>query len=131
MMPGKLQVGEITRYIINGLLATAVHFSVLTLNLEVLKIPSAGLANMLAAVFGISTSFFGSRFFVFKEHTGSLASQAAKFASLYVFIAILHGGVLYGWTDVAGLNYRIGFVLATFMQIAFSYVGNKTLVFKT
>ena len=39
---------EIVRYVLNGLVATAVHFAVLAFNLHVLVFPSAGLANLVA-----------------------------------------------------------------------------------
>ena len=45
--------GQFFRYVVNGLLATAIHFSVLTFNLNVLGIGSAGVANGIAAIFGI------------------------------------------------------------------------------
>jgi putative flippase GtrA len=122
---------EITRYIINGLLATGVHFSVLTFNMQVYEMQSAGLANLIAAVFGITASFFGSRYFVFKKHEGHIINQAMIFVMLYVSIACLHGLVLFGWTDINGYDYRIGFVFATMLQVTLSYFGNKVLVFKT
>jgi len=42
---------------------------------------------------------------------------------------VLHGLVLFGWTDVMGFDYRVGFVLASGIQVALTYVGNKHLVF--
>jgi len=133
MTPGlskELDPAEFSRYFINGLLATAVHYGVLTLNLQYLDMQSAGLANMLAAVFGITSSFFGNRYFVFRKHQGGLLSQAGSFLLLYAAIACLHGAVLFGWTDVGGLDYRLGFLVATFLQVILSYWGNKRLVFK-
>ena len=38
------------RYVVNGLVATAVHFAVLTFNLKVLAFASAGLANLSVVV---------------------------------------------------------------------------------
>lgn len=122
---------EVSRYIINGLVATAIHYSVLTFNIEIAGMQSAGLANMIAAVFGISSSFLGSRYYVFKRQHDPISDQAAKFVLLYAFIACLHGLVLYAWTDVYKLDYRAGFIMATFLQVAISYLGNKFLVFKT
>jgi putative flippase GtrA len=122
--------GEMLRYAFNGLLATAVHYAVLTYNLEVLRFASAGLANLCAAVAGIAVSFLGSRYFVFGHSGEALLGQALKFSGLYGLIAIVHGGVLLVWTDWLGLDYRLGFVLATALQIALSYLGNKFLVFK-
>lgn len=125
------EFGQIARYAVNGLAATAVHFSVLVFALEVLRIPSAGLANLLAAVFGISASFVGSRYFVFRRRDQPIAGQAARFVMLYAAIAGSHGLVLAVWTDWWALDYRWGFVLATGLQVATSYWGNKRLVFRS
>lgn len=118
------------RYIVNGVVATAVHFLVLTFNLKVLGFASAGLANLVAAVFGITTSFIGSRVYVFQGSLEPLFRQITRFILLYVSIALLHGALMYVWADVFTLNYVAGFGVATIMQVVFSYWGNKVLVFK-
>ena len=118
------------RYLINGLTATGIHFLVLTFNLKVLGWSSAGIANLVAAVFGIAASFLGSRYFVFNNSTETLAAQLYRFILLYAAIALLHGALLYVWVDMYAFNYIIGFVIATFMQVACSYLGNKVMVFK-
>lgn len=123
------ELGQIARYVVNGLLATAVHFGVLSLCLELLRLPSAGIANLIAAGFGITASFFGSRHFVFRRPDEPIARQAARFGALYAAIAVLHALVLALWTDLLGLDYRWGFLLATGLQVALSYWGNKRLVF--
>lgn len=122
--------GQALRYVINGLVATAVHYGVLRFNIEVLHVPLAAAANALAAVFGITVSFLGSRYFVFRGRQGSLARQGSLFLLIYASIALLHALVMYLWADRWGLDYRIGFVLATAMQVAVSFVANKFLVFK-
>ena len=88
------------------------------------------LANAIAAVFGITVSFLGSRYFVFHGRQGSLARQGSLFLLIYAAIAVLHALVMYVWADRWGLDYRAGFVLATGMQMAVSFVANKFLVFK-
>ena len=45
-------------------------------------------------------------------------------------IAVFHGLVLLIWTDWYALDYRIGFLIATVVQVLLSYLGNKLLVFK-
>jgi putative flippase GtrA len=115
---------------VNGLVATAVHFLVLTFNLKVLEWNSAGAANLIAALFGISVSFLGSRYYVFNGSLEPLVKQLYRFMLLYAAIAILHGLLMYIWVDLYLQNYMIGFVIATFMQVACSYIGNKVLVFK-
>lgn len=122
---------ELLRYGINGIVATAVHYAVLTFSLNQLSIPSAGLANFVAAFFGITTSFFGSRYFVFNNKGKGILAQATKFGVLYVAIAVVHGLVLLLWTDFWRYDYRLGFLLASMIQLSLSYFGNKFLVFKT
>ena len=118
------------RYLINGLAATAVHFAVLTFNLQVLAWGSAGIANLVAAVFGITASFLGSRYFVFQGSVEPLLKQIYRFIFLYAAIALLHGALMYVWADHYRLNYIAGFVVATGMQVLCSYWGNKRMVFK-
>ena len=121
----------VARYIVNGLVATAVHFAILTFNLEVVHMASAGLANFVAALCAISVSFMGSRHFVFRAAHAPAMRQAVSFVVLYTLIAVGHGLIPYLWTDRAGLDYRIGFLVATGFQVACSFIGNKLLVFKT
>ncbi|MEH6515305.1 MAG: GtrA family protein [Halioglobus sp.] len=125
-----MNFAEIFRYILNGVLATIVHFSVLYLNIEVLGFESAGLSNLVAALFGISASYLGNRYFVFKRTDESFAKQAGLFVGLYSLIALGHGFILFTWTDIYLLDYRIGFIIATGFQFLLSYTGNKILVFR-
>ena len=120
----------VARFVANGLAAAAVHFTLLYLNLNVLGLRSAGLANLLAAVGGVTVSFFGSRYFVFRAPDQPILSQAARFGILYALIALLHGAVLYLWTDLGHRDYRAGFLLATGMQVILSYLGNRFMVFR-
>ncbi|WP_342131728.1 GtrA family protein [Hydrogenophaga sp. OTU3427] len=122
--------GELVRYGINGVAATAVHYGVLSLNLNVLGFVSAGLANFVAALFGIGASFLGSRYFVFSRTESGILGQAMKFSGLYGALAVFHGLLLLVWTDFLGWDYRGGFLVATAIQVAASYLGNKFLVFK-
>lgn len=119
------------RYLINGLLATALHFAILSFNLEVLHLASAGLANFIAACIAITFSFFSSRHFVFRAAHAPVLRQALFFVVLYGLLALAHGVILYLWTDRAGMDYRLGFLVATCFQVACSFFGNKLVVFKT
>lgn len=118
------------RFVANGLVAAGIHFSVLALLVEVARLPSAGLANLLAAIVGVSASFLGNRHFVFRAASEPWQGQALRFASLYAATALMHGAVLFGWTDLAGQDYRVGFLLATGLQVVASYLGNRWLVFR-
>ena len=121
---------QFARYIVNGVIATSVHFAVLSFNLHILMMSSAGVANFCAAVVGITTSFLGSRYFVFGSRDEKILHEASRFVLLYASIAVLHGLVLFVWSDISHFDYRIGFLIATLLQVSFSYWGNKTLVFK-
>jgi putative flippase GtrA len=120
---------EALRYVINGLVATAVHFAVLSGFMELVSSASAGLANLIASCVAITVSFFGNYYFVFRPHAGTLIQQAARFAALYVAIACLHAGLLLVWTDLWGFDYRIGFLIAVALQVVLGYWGNRSLVF--
>ena len=121
---------QLARYAINGLIATAAHYVALKFNIEVLNFPSAAVANMAASVIGITVSFLGSRYFVFRKALSPIVEQAFKFASLYALISVFHGLALLIWTDWLKYDYRLGFAIATLVQISMSYLGNKLLVFK-
>ncbi len=122
--------GQFARYLVNGVVATVIHFSALKFNLDVLGMASAGVANGIAAVLGITASFIGSRYFVFRGSGGRLLHQGLLFVLTYVCIAALHALVMYVWADRLNFDYRIGFLLATGMQMAFSFAANKFMVFK-
>ena len=121
---------KIVRYAINGILATVLHFSVLQINLKIFAMSSAGLANFIAAFFGITVSFFGNRYFVFKNYQKTILHQASMFGGVYAITTFSHGIVLYWWSDLEGWDYRTGFLLATIIQIFLGYWGTKLLVFK-
>lgn len=122
---------EFFRFVINGTFAAVVHFFVLIINIEILNFQSAGLANFIAAIFGISVSFFGNRYFVFRRNDGCLIKQSVEFLILYISVACFHGFSLYLWTDVYKFRYIYGFAIISIFAVLFSYFGNKLMVFKT
>ncbi|GDX39527.1 hypothetical protein LBMAG20_17420 [Methylocystaceae bacterium] len=123
------QFQEIIRYILNGLVATAAHYGAFLFNLSLLPAHSAGLANFLAAFIGISISFLGSRYFVFRNWQAPIVGQFLRFGALYAGIAILSGLTLFVWSDLLQLDKWVGFLIGVFLQVAFSYFGGKKLVF--
>lgn len=120
----------LTRYVLNGLTATAIHFAVLTFNVEMLHFKFVGTANLVAALVASSAAFVGNRYFVFKKSQEPIFTQAIKFSGLYFAMASFHGIGLFLWSDIFQLDYRNGFVLVTTLQVAIGYLGNKFLVFK-
>jgi putative flippase GtrA len=118
-----------SRYILNGIIATSIHYSILLINVEIIKIDSIGIANFIAAIFGIFASFIGNKYFVFNEREGMLFKQVIFFMLLYFSIALIHGVFLYIWSDMYDMDYRIGFIMALIVQVLLSYTGNKKIVF--
>lgn len=127
----KPRSSEVVRYVVNGLVATGVHYGFLNLNLYGLGFSSAGLANLVAAFFGIASSFTGNRYFVFPQSRTPLRQQLVRFGLLYGAIALLHGMTLMVWTDWFDLNVTLGFLIATTLQVGLSYLGNKIFVFQS
>ena len=118
----------ITLFVVNGLAATGVHYATLLLLLEVLRVPSAGLANGLASVVGISASYLGNRLMVFRSTMPNKATLP-RFLALYAALALFHAGFLALWSDRLGLPYGWGFIMSTGLATVMSYLGNRYFVF--
>lgn len=124
------ELRQLMRFVINGLVATGVHFAVLTLLVEVVHVPSKGVANLLAASVAIVASFLGNRYLVFAATKARASAQLWRFVLLNVAIALLNGGLMAVWSDLLKLDYRVGFVLISAVQFILSFLGNRFLVFK-
>ena len=123
------RLAELARYVINGLVATAAHYGVFIINLTYFFPHSAGLANFLASFIGISVSFLGSRYFVYRNWRAPILGQFMRFGALYAVIAVLSGATLFIWTDQMHFNKTVGFLIGVGIQVVCSYVGGRRLVF--
>lgn len=128
--PRAILLPQPARFLINGLLAAAVHFALLAFLVEVVLVANVGLANMLAAVAGSCASFIGNRYLVFCATAESALLQLGKFWMLYAATAVFHGVFLYVWTDLGGWDYRFGFIIGAGIQTLFTYAGGRWWVFK-
>ena len=122
------EVGRILRFVLNGLLATAVHYAVLAGLIEGVGMASAALANAFAAVCGISVSYAGNRNFVLRSRAPHRRA-GPRFLAGYAAVVLLHGGAMALWADIGGLDYRIGFLLFTGMAAVLTYLLNRFFVF--
>jgi putative flippase GtrA len=116
------------RFLLNGLAATAVHYAVLTILIEGAHLKSAGIANGIAAVFGISASYSGNKWLVFQSDA-THRRTLPRFLTVYALVALMHAGFLAVWTDYGGLPYSIGFLIVTAISIMLTFITNKFLVF--
>ena len=101
---------ELIRYLINGLLATAVHFGILSFNLNIVDFASAGFANFIASLFGIGDVRSGQSLSCIPKDRGSDYDPGQKFGCLYGVIAVFHGLVLLLWTDGMLWTTGLGFL---------------------
>lgn len=118
------------RYLINGTLATIIHYSCLFFFVEILKIYSVGISNFFASIVGIIFSFLGNRYYVFNSINSSILIQLKSFLPLYYFLSVLQGIILYFWTDIYQYNYNLGFSFCILIQVSIGYFGGKYFVFK-
>lgn len=116
------------RFILNGLLATAVHFAVLWSLLHFQVLRAAGPASGVASMVGITVSYAGSRYFVFRSEK-RVIHTLPSFIAIYALVGGLHWATLSIWTDWLGLPYPIGFIGATGLATVCSYLANRYLVF--
>jgi putative flippase GtrA len=117
-------------FLINGLIATIIHYAVLYYMVEEIHINSAGVSSLVSSLFASLVSFIGNKYIVFRIHNDPAIIQATRFTALYLIMALFHGIFLHSWADLLGWNYRFGFLLAVAVQIAAGFFGNKYFVFK-
>jgi putative flippase GtrA len=118
---------RILRFIFVGIIATLTHYLSLLFFVEIIELGSYGFSNLLAALFGITVSFIGSKYFTFKSEHGSLTFQIPFFLLINFGLLALHGFWLTLWSDILKLNFHYGFVIALFFQIFISYNFSKKI----
>jgi putative flippase GtrA len=121
---------EVLRYVVNGLICTLIHYGVLTFNIKFIQFESTGLANLIASIVGISSSYFGNKYFVFKGIKVLKPLLFAKFFLTYSLIALFHGLALYVWSDIYKLDYTFGFAIAVLIQFVLGFLLSKFIIFK-
>ncbi len=125
----KLIHGELSRYILNGCIATIFHYIMLSFSIEILELHSAGIANLIASFLAINFSYVGNRCFVFRPTYEPILKQYYKFLYFYGVIAAINGSLFFIWTDYLGFDYKVGFLLALMLQVILGYFINKKIVF--
>jgi len=121
---------QVFKFIINGLIATFVHYMVLYFNMEVIRMTSATLANLIGASFGITVSFFGNRNFVFLSKNKAVHFQAMGFITLQSILIAIQSIILFIWVDLYDHNYQIVFIFAVGISTVLSYTANKLIIFR-
>ncbi len=120
-------------YIINGGIATIIHYIALLIMIDIIKISSAGKASFLASVIASTCSFIGNKYFVFHANFNNQSSQIPqifRFVLLYCILALFHGGFLFIWTDKLFYNFTNGFIIVLLLQAVVGYLVGNHYVFK-
>ena len=115
------------RYGLTGAFATAVHYAVLIVWVEVFGWP-AFIGAGLGAIVGAQVAFFGNRRFTF-AHDGAIAPAWAKFQGTAVLgallgMAVVALGVRWGW------HYLAAQVLATLLGMLLTFAINRAWTFR-
>ncbi|HYN55504.1 MAG TPA: GtrA family protein [Methylotenera sp.] len=121
--------GRSFRFLLNGLVATAVNYGVLVILIEYVGIRYTGFASLLSAIAGISISFIGNRVFVFRSKA-PIVMELIRFKMVYVGTALFQALCMALWSDMLSLNYTLGFVTVTAISVFVSYFSNRSFVFK-
>ena len=115
------------RYTLVGAIATAVHYGLLAIAVELLNWP-AYLGSGFGAVVGAQVAFFGNRGFTF-GHAGDLAPAWLKFQGTALFGAVV-GMVVVGAGVALGLHYLAAQVLATLLSLLLTFAINRAWTFR-
>jgi putative flippase GtrA len=115
------------RYTLVGALATAVHYGLLALVVELLHWP-AWLGSGLGAVVGAQVAFFGNRAFTF-AHEGDIAPAWVKFQGTAMLGALL-GMAIVGAGVSVGLHYLAAQVVATLASLLLTFAINRAWTFR-
>jgi len=115
------------RYGLIGGVATAVHYAVLVLCVEVFKWP-AFIGSGTGAVVGAQVAFFGNRHFTF-AHRGALSPAWAKFQGTALLGALV-GMAVVALAVHAGWHYLVGQGLATLVGLVLTFAVNRAWTFR-
>lgn len=117
------------RHTLNGVIATLIHYAIFEVLVQVAAWESKGLANSTASIIAIACSFFGNKFYVFKDAVCYAPHQIIRFVTLYLAVATINGVFMFVWADLLMLDYRVVFLLTLIAQFALTYLGNRHFVF--
>lgn len=122
-------VGEIVRFGVTGVAATAAHFAFFALFFDVMGL-YAPFANGLATVFASVVSYVGQRYWVFGARAASAnRARILRFAVSLGVAAISHAAIIWVALHLFGLDPYVGVMLAVLIVPAMSFAINRFWVF--
>jgi putative flippase GtrA len=115
------------RYTLVGGIATAVHYALLAIIVELLHRP-AWVGSGVGAVIGAQVAFVGNRVYTF-AHEGDAAPAWAKFQGTAAAGALL-GMVIVGTGVRIGVHYLAAQVVATLASLVMTFAINRAWTFR-
>ena len=115
------------RYGFIGAIATASHYAVLILCVEVFQWP-AYIGSGVGAVVGAQVAFFGNRHFTF-QHRGALTPAWIKFQGTALLGALVGMAIVVAAVH-AGWHYLVGQMLATLTGLVLTFLINRAWTFR-
>ena len=119
------------RFLLFGVLSTALHFLLMTLFFSLKAITLAGTANFVASTICAFCAFIFNCRFVFDSELKINIYKILKFILVYSGGAMIHFFVPYVMTDLAGFHINIAFLLALCVHVPLTYLLSKYWIFKT
>ena len=126
-----LDVRLLSKHQVAALAATAADFAVMIALVELAHL-SPPLATLAGAVFGGVTNFSLGRAWAFRDaHTGSLRSQAARYAVVSLGGALLNAGLVASVLGVLSIPYVLARLLVSgLVSLAYTYPMHTRVVFR-
>lgn len=117
---------RLLRYTLVGALATALHYALLAIGVELLGWP-AWLASGFGAVMGAQAAYLGNRSFTF-GYRGAFGASWARF-QITALAGALQGMALVAAGVALGLHYLAAQVLATLVGLLLTFAINRAWTF--
>jgi len=125
---------QLSKYVLNGILAFGTEYGIFLLLTYVLSIPFLAFTQTVSFCLGLLVSFLGSRLFTFKQ-TGKTYKRSAKvqmmsYATLAVLNLLISNVVIYSLVHYAVLPSWIAKVITMVLVAAWNFIIFKKLIFK-
>jgi putative flippase GtrA len=124
---GRVLSAAFGRYLLVGAAATAVHYAVLILLVELGGAPAAPSAAV-GATAGALSAYAGNRHFTFVARA-THAQALPRFLSVAVFGVVVSGAVVWAATELAGVHYLAAQAIATALVLWTGFVLNRRWTF--
>lgn len=122
---------EIILYLIVGALTTLVSFAVQWLFKDIIVLPKAFLATLIAWVVSVLFAFFANKLVVFeKREKNGLFKELSLFYASRLFTGAVEVGAMVLFVDALLMNYWAIKIIANVVIIVLNYIFSKYIIFR-